>query len=225
MTIKAIETRYAGCRFRSRLEARYAVFFDHLKISWEYEYEGFALKSRIWDPSSDAATGYLPDFWLPGLQLHVEVKGEFRTDQDVRRLIDNAAALSAPQGGCGDGNDVVIMGRIPPETGDCLPTRLHMHKGSLQGSAWWGEGNDQHTHGDEIANDASEWGPQIPGWLRPGIGRNTPEDVMRSWLLDGSWACAGNGSYKPDNWIYAGMRLRDAYTAARSARFEHGESG
>lgn len=29
-TIRAIETRYAGCRFRSRLEARWAVFFDHL---------------------------------------------------------------------------------------------------------------------------------------------------------------------------------------------------
>lgn len=38
--IKPIETRYAGCRFRSRLEARWAVFFDALKIEWEYEPEG-----------------------------------------------------------------------------------------------------------------------------------------------------------------------------------------
>ena len=29
-TAKAIETRYAGHRFRSRLEARWAVFFDAL---------------------------------------------------------------------------------------------------------------------------------------------------------------------------------------------------
>ncbi len=35
--IQAIETRYKGYRFRSRLEARWAVFFDHLKIEWEYE--------------------------------------------------------------------------------------------------------------------------------------------------------------------------------------------
>lgn len=27
-TIKPIETRYKGCRFRSRPEARWAVFFD-----------------------------------------------------------------------------------------------------------------------------------------------------------------------------------------------------
>lgn len=34
MTIKAIETRYAGCR-RSRLEARWAVVFDTLGFAWE----------------------------------------------------------------------------------------------------------------------------------------------------------------------------------------------
>lgn len=50
--IKAIETRYAGCHFRSRLEARWAVFFDHLGIEWEYEPEGF----------ETSAGNYLPDF-------------------------------------------------------------------------------------------------------------------------------------------------------------------
>lgn len=55
VTIKAIETRYAGCRFRSRLEARWAVFFDALGISWEYEPQGYDL--------GDAGP-YLPDFFL-----------------------------------------------------------------------------------------------------------------------------------------------------------------
>lgn len=32
--ITPIQTRYAGCLFRSRLEARWAVFFDHLGIRW-----------------------------------------------------------------------------------------------------------------------------------------------------------------------------------------------
>jgi hypothetical protein len=41
--IKAIETRYKGYRFRSRLEARWAVFFDALGVEWEYEKEGFDL--------------------------------------------------------------------------------------------------------------------------------------------------------------------------------------
>lgn len=52
--IKPIETRYAGCRFRSRIEARWAVLFDHLGIGWQYEPQGFELPSGP----------YLPDFLL-----------------------------------------------------------------------------------------------------------------------------------------------------------------
>ena len=52
MNIKAIETKYGGCKFRSRLEARWAVFFDALHWHWAYEPEGFQLDSG-W---------YLPDF-------------------------------------------------------------------------------------------------------------------------------------------------------------------
>lgn len=67
--MKAIETSYRGYRFRSRLEARWAVFFDALHIEWEYEFEGFHL---------DSGEMYLPDFWLPRfhwpLGIHVEVK-------------------------------------------------------------------------------------------------------------------------------------------------------
>jgi len=37
MTITAIPTEYAGCTFRSRLEARWAVFFDAMRIEWQYE--------------------------------------------------------------------------------------------------------------------------------------------------------------------------------------------
>jgi hypothetical protein len=54
VTIQPIPTRYAGYHFRSRLEARWAVFFDTLRISWEYEPEGFQT-SLGW---------YLPDFHI-----------------------------------------------------------------------------------------------------------------------------------------------------------------
>jgi hypothetical protein len=64
MTIKAIETVWKGYRFRSRLEARWAVFFDALGLRWEYEPEGF-VTSAGW---------YLPDFYLPQMDLWVEVK-------------------------------------------------------------------------------------------------------------------------------------------------------
>ena len=51
--MKAIPTRYAGCHFRSRLEARWAVFFDRLGVAWQYEPEGYDLGGAGW---------YLPDF-------------------------------------------------------------------------------------------------------------------------------------------------------------------
>lgn len=53
--IKAIQTRYAGCHFRSRLEARWAVAFDAENLcTWEYEPQGFDLDGHA----------YLPDFRL-----------------------------------------------------------------------------------------------------------------------------------------------------------------
>jgi hypothetical protein len=55
MNLTPIETEYAGIRFRSRLEARWAVFFDALGIVWEYEPDAF----RCCD-----GTNYLPDFRL-----------------------------------------------------------------------------------------------------------------------------------------------------------------
>ncbi len=66
-TIKAIETRYKGCRFRSRTEARWAVFLDALDIPWEYEKEGYELPGG-W---------YLPDFFFcpMGIWIHLEIKG------------------------------------------------------------------------------------------------------------------------------------------------------
>ena len=75
--IKAIETVYNGYRFRSRLEARWAVFFDALGIEYQYEPEGFDLGEDGW---------YLPDFYLPNEKLYVEVKGENPDDDYSLKL-------------------------------------------------------------------------------------------------------------------------------------------
>ena len=61
--IRPIETIYNGYRFRSRLEARWAVFFDALGIQYEYEPEGFKLSD---------GTMYLPDF-----RIRVRWRGEY----------------------------------------------------------------------------------------------------------------------------------------------------
>lgn len=66
MNIKPIETIYGEYTFRSRLEARWAVFFDRIGIEWRYEDEGY----------QTSYGHYLPDFWLPNVYMrHVEAKG------------------------------------------------------------------------------------------------------------------------------------------------------
>ena len=76
-SLTPIETRYKGYRFRSRLEARWAVFFDTLGVQWEYEKEGYDLGEAGW---------YLPDFWLPKYHLFVEVKGGKISEGDQAKL-------------------------------------------------------------------------------------------------------------------------------------------
>ena len=66
--MKAIDTVYKGYKFRSRLEARWAVFLDALDLKWEYEKEGYVLPSGY----------YLPDFWISTVNMWAEVKpGDF----------------------------------------------------------------------------------------------------------------------------------------------------
>src|ERR1035437_1152321 len=80
--LKAIQTLYNGYLFRSRLEARWAVFFDACRVEYEYEPEGYDLGNGL---------KYLPDFLLHGVDgrasgdLYVEVKGNM-DDYDAIRI-------------------------------------------------------------------------------------------------------------------------------------------
>lgn len=212
--IKAIETRYAGCRFRSRLEARWAVFFDTLGIPWTYEPEGYLV-----GPDS---TPYLPDFWLPGEGLWVEVKGnENQIDAEL------LAAASLPGHGLPvpseprreDGYDVrlLILGEIGrgilqltsnatgEPAGYCQPahtvlTALGSHL--FQGSGWFEGEHLEVTPNMGLVADSSgiRWTEHKTAW--------------------GNWV--GGGAYLTNSYD---QLAADAYQAARSARFEHGESG
>ena len=73
--IKAIETSYKGFRFRSRLEARWAVFFDSLGIQWEYEKDGYVIDGIC----------YMPDFYLPRFETFFEVKPGIITDDAAHK--------------------------------------------------------------------------------------------------------------------------------------------
>ena len=70
--ITPIPTKYNGVQFKSRLEARWAVFFDYLNIHWEYEPEGFKL-----DNKNNADSYYCPDFLIRTPQdedMWIEIK-------------------------------------------------------------------------------------------------------------------------------------------------------
>lgn len=77
--VKSLETIYKGVKFRSRTEARWAVFFDMMNIKWVYEFEGYDLGKLGW---------YLPDFFLPDFCYNgtfAEVKGKDFTITETKK--------------------------------------------------------------------------------------------------------------------------------------------
>lgn len=94
LTVKAIETVYRGYRFRSRLEARWAVFLTECGLKFDYEPEGYELDGIRYLPDFRVHAQHIPaagiyqirpdwqhdtidSFWL-------EVKGqEFREGDDT----------------------------------------------------------------------------------------------------------------------------------------------
>lgn len=82
--MKAIETEYKSYKFRSRLEARWVVFFDELGVDWEYERQGYEVNG-LWQKY------YLPDFWLPDFKLHLEIKPK----SELVPLLESVSVLDA----------------------------------------------------------------------------------------------------------------------------------
>ena len=74
--IKSIETYYKGYLCRSRTEARWMVAFDKVDIKYEYEPEGFDLGK---------SGKYLPDFYLPQVDMYAEVKGRPFNIQELKK--------------------------------------------------------------------------------------------------------------------------------------------
>jgi hypothetical protein len=81
-------TKYNGYFFRSKLEAKWAVFFDLLKIPYVYEPEAFICED---------GSQYTPDFYLPnaflrsGKGLYLEIKPlNWESDRDYNNRIASA---------------------------------------------------------------------------------------------------------------------------------------
>lgn len=172
--MKAIETRYKGYRFRSRLEARWAIFFDVIGIRYEYESEGFVLPSGP----------YLPDFWLPELRLWGEVKPS-------RDVFDWNQALELAEH---TGREVVALIGAPDFD-------------------WYEMQRPSYEVVDATVtpNRVEIWQPQHD-WIDFG---QSAEERTRQWV----W-----GADDKPSCFSSTDRMDRAVSAARGARFEHGES-
>lgn len=117
-----IATEYAGVRFRSRLEAKWAVFFD--RQAWPWEYEPLDLD------------GYIPDFLV---RLHriiaVEVKPLMWDDsvRDAALIADAQRKLDRS----GWDDEALLLGAA------VSPTRLGMLRDAWAG---WGDASTFKCH-------------------------------------------------------------------------------
>lgn len=195
---KPIETIYNGYRFRSRLEARWAVFFDALGIEYEYEPEGFELSF-----SDDERIMYLPDFYLPESGLYAEVKGVKTRGQIPKEDAEKMSWMIDFDGPCANG--IVMLGNIPdPHSHMDWAIWRHDRKGIV----WGYEMNDIPTGGWDTFMQVGEL-ESAPYYF------SDTDDLMLT------------SSFGPDRYPYEKEEVTEitkALTKARQARFEHGET-
>ena len=241
--LKAIETVYNGYRFRSRLEARWAVFFDAMDVEYQYEPEGFDLGDGVW---------YLPDFWLPHIETWVEIKP---TELDSHEQ-QKAYLLSAQSG-----QAVLSLFGYPNARFEEISDDgygLWMKNGfgmELFTGDWWNKVPTGAECGRFLFDLrlSEDWLPDFlktkyPDALVPDVG-NDEKSIRRLIYLDQKYYRAKYGKEHPGyefgrrlddlGWeerddgkieikylaFYTSTRIKNALLAARQARFEHGESG
>jgi hypothetical protein len=227
--MKAIETRWKGWRFRSRTEARWAVFLEAAGIAFEYESEGFRLSTGLYLPDfrlTQFPSSSFPSGWARQ-EAWLEIKPSWPSDEERAKCAELAAETCCP---------VLIAMGVPDFAEQVLiyEPDWEPHMRELL-SAWAGVLSfvNVGSSGDETI----------------GVGRGplSADEIaeMRSYLErhdlqkdDEIWK-----SLAPFHGVYArvlGMRpgqeesgsayiglndtLRRAFDAARGARFEFGQT-
>lgn len=194
-----IPTYYNGHRFRSRLEARFAVFFEALKVPYEYEPEGFRL---------DDGTCYLPDFRVKcfgtrgnsegrPFDLYIEVKGVMTPEDEHKIRHFCGMAPGQDRRRLDDYPPLLIVDRIPPH-------------GVIMDSYIFGC-----------------YEPMLGSHLCPFNYETIDGDCFGAYpaaTLDGRFYLMGDdGSYSCTD--AEAKHIREAYDKARQAQFEHGVKG
>lgn len=225
MSIKAIETIYKGYRFRSRQEARVAVYLDALEVPWQYELEGFEYEVYEGDTNSKGSMFYLPDFYLPSFDCYIEVKGtkpDFIEQQKIFAFVVKSGKPVICMVDSFNPNGITIgVSIIPGDKGIVVSPLVHflyLSKGVVA-----------------IDNGCTKDFPAFVYEPRKIDGRNLYDYREASrYLTDQNSAIIMNPQDKTGCDIFnrslktLGKMIKAgefAEVAARSARFEHGEKG
>jgi hypothetical protein len=223
-SLKPIQTNYNGYLFRSRLEARWAVFFDELGLEYLYETEGYEFEDK---------TKYLPDFYLPTVStsasaiggLWVEVKGVNNVGENSVKNLINLCNMTQHPGilVAGDPMENVLLAECKSSSaGD--------------GGAWWICGETGSYEVSDPAEFAILDGPYIfclcPWCGKIGIefdGRGARVCRYQAHFDDEESALNAIkhlGHYRADDKCYTGNHpiILAAALKARKARFEYGDT-
>lgn len=204
--LKAIQTRYAGYFFRSRLEARWAVFFDALGLKWEYEPQGFELSD---------GTLYLPDFKLlgpHGIHQWVEVKPTecapiIKQQKFAAEVRDPLATCVVV---CGDPMTHFEMQAVSAGDNDS-PGLMCPRCGSLWDQKW--QVLHMRHEVDYACQPCDETSPS-------GSGDPIVKGALAPMTTHKGYVVVETNAHD-----HMRADIKAAALKARSARFEHGESG
>lgn len=208
--IMAIETKYNGHLFRSRLEARWAVFFDVLGVRYLYEPERFLVTNTH---GHNIGT-YLPDFHLPDYGTWVEVKGSLGDCSDeYLEMIANAVDW----GGC-----------LPGMTDSICTSRGLLWLGPIPETHWIAVGIPRHVI---LQHGKGGWAGDA-GFFPDGLHTNSGSEGYFDSSCGGTYSAKIIRAelqkvYTAPRYVFpepAHYRLIEAYDAARTARFEHGQT-
>lgn len=120
--MKVIETKYKGIIFRSRTEARWAVFMDEIGVRYDYEPEAYELEKGI---------VYLPDFWIPSIETYLEIKPDKPNSFEEKKAFLLARKRTK--------RVIVFVGNPVLPSNDIHSGYMYFPSGSADEYYWWCE--------------------------------------------------------------------------------------
>lgn len=176
MAVTAIPTNYGGTRFRSRLEAKWAAFFDMCHWRWSYEPNDY--------------DGYIPDFclWFR-TPLLVEVKplqwDESESDEDILQAARTKIVHAGIKG------EVLALGsRVIPGPFERLGMIMSVDSETDEATPWeFSFGfKCEHCGSFSLAAELSSWHCRVRGCYADHDGR----DHLGTWDVDADFKCASS---------------------------------